>query len=552
MKFIHKTKGDVSPSGKNPVFIHAMDADNKLRDKVAKLLFMMNNGHTYAVWYGDEPERLYDERGELDYIGASVFIPVVTEHYLSWCNRIGGNQINRFIPDSELYEAVEKKAFNGKLFLSYRKKDREEALKVMKAIHNTSSASAVAIWFDDFLVAGRDFNDQIEDKIKESDAMALVVTPNLLEKGNYVQRLEYPKAHDKFSKRVLPVEAVETDRGGLSSLYDGIKNISDLNDLDALELLMRQSGFAPPFISRDRDYLLGMAFYLGIHVEKDMERALKLLEGSAKQGNVDALEQMAFFYIAGIGVKRDHDKAIEYKNEARKILVSQMDKQPVESIHRLYKLLYGVDGLSLLLRSRDRCVDARSADGQFLSCMDKISPSELKEYDLYRAQALNHLSDIHFDQNLSSQMIENALKHARDGIEIIDASKNKYDNEMQFVYAQLLAGQADCYKAQGKASQAERYYKSASEKAISVYRSANDIEYLSLFVSVNINLGMLLREQGYAEMMAHQIKTLGRFKSHANSQPISDTMAIKNNITKIVLILLRAICFRSAIAMELL
>ena len=105
-------------------------------------------------------------------------------------------------------------------------------------------------------------------------------------------------------------------------------------------------------------------------------------------------------------------------------------------------------------------------------------------------------------------MVENALKHAHEGIEIIDTSKNKYDNEMQFVYAQLLAGQADCYKAQGKASQAERYYKSASEKAISVYRSANDIEYLSLFVSVNINLGMLLREQGYAEMMAHPSQSI--------------------------------------------
>ncbi len=560
MKFIHKTKGDVSPSGKNPVYIHAMEEDNKLRDKVARLLFMMNNGHTYAVWYNDEPERLYDERKELDYIGASVFIPVVTERYLSWCNRIGGkklkaffeelaekgtailpvfsdpehivalnklvgdwhgipldskltiglfsNQINRFIPDSELYEAVEKKAFNGKLFLSYRKKDREEALKVMKAIHNAPSACAVAIWFDDFLVAGRDFNDQIEDKIKESDAMALVVTPNLLEKGNYVQRLEYPKAHDKFNKRVLPVEAVKTDRGGLSSLYDGIKNISDLDDIDALDQVMRQSGFAPPSVSRDRDYLLGMAFYLGIHVEKDMERALKLLEGSAKHGCVDALEQMAFFYIAGIGVKRDHDKAIDYKNEARKILVSQIDKQPVESIQRLYKLLYGVDGLSLLLRSRDRCVDARSADGQFLSCMEKISPSKLKEYDLYRAQALSFLSDIHFDKNPSSQMIENALKHAQEGIEIIETSKNKYDNEMQFVYAQLLAGQADCYKAQGKASQAERCYKSASEKAISVYRSANAIEYLSLFVGVIISLGMLLREQGYAEMMAHPSQSI--------------------------------------------
>ena len=560
MRFIYQTKGDVSPSGKNPVYIHAMQEDDPVREKAAKLLFMMNNGHTFAVWYSDEPERLCDESGELDYMGASVFIPVVTEHYLSWCSRIGGkklkaffdelaskgtailpvfsdpehivalnklvgdwhgipldselttglfsDQINRFIPESELYEAIENKAFNGKLFLSYRKKDRAEALKVMKAIHNTSSASAVAIWFDDFLVAGRDFNDQIEDKIKESDAIALVVTPHLLEKGNYVQRQEYPKAHDHFSKKVLPVEAVQTDRSGLSSLYDGIENISDLNDPDAIERLMRESGFAPPSVSRDRDYLLGMAFYLGIHVEKDMERALKLLEGSAQHGCVDALEQMAFFCIAGIGVKRDHDKAIDYKNEARKILVSQIDQQPIGSIHRLYQLLYGADGLSLLLRSRDRCVDARSADGQFLSCMEKISPSRLKEYDLYRAQALSHLADIHFDKDPSPQVVENAWKHACEGIEVIEASKNKCDHEMQFVYAQLLAGQADCCKAQGKASQAEHCYRSASETAMSAYRSANDIEDLSLYVSVNINLGMLLREQGYAEMMANPSESI--------------------------------------------
>ena len=560
MKFIYKTKGDVSPSGKNPVFIHAMEADNKLRDKVAEMIFMMDNGHTYAAWYADNAVQLYDERSELDYLGAAVFISVVTEHYIAWCNKIGGkklkaffdelsvkgtailpvfsdpeyiiafnkligdwhgipleskltldlfsDQIKRFIPDSALYEAVENKAFNGKLFLSYRKVDREDALKVMKAIHNTSSAFAVAIWFDDFLVAGRDFNDQIEDKIEESDAMALVVTPNLLEKGNYVQRLEYPKAHEKYGKKVLPVETIETDRKSLSSLYDSIQNISDVNDLDELDRLMRQSGFKPPIISSVRDYLLGMAFYLGIHVEKDMNRSLKLLEGSANHGNVDALEQMAFFYIAGIGVKRDHDKAIEYKNKARRILVTQMNEKPVESIQRLYKLLYGVDGLSLLLRSRDRCIDARSADGQFLSCMDKISPSELNEYDLYRAQALNHLADIHFEKNLSSQMVQNALKNALEGIEIIEGSKNKNDNEMQFVYAQLLAGQADCYKAQGKTSQAERCYKSASEKAITVYRRANDIEFLSLFVSVNINLGMLLREQGYAEMMSHPSQSI--------------------------------------------
>ena len=59
----------------------------------------------------------------------------------------------------------------------------------MKQIHNTEYGKDAAIWFDDFLMPGEDFGKQIREMLKQADAMILSVTPNLLEKGNYVKIL---------------------------------------------------------------------------------------------------------------------------------------------------------------------------------------------------------------------------------------------------------------------------------------------------------------------------------------------------------------------------
>lgn len=53
-------------------------------------------------------------------------------------------------------------AFEGFIFLSYRKKDREYAQKLMRLIHANDFARDFAIWYDDYLDPGEKFTDAIQ------------------------------------------------------------------------------------------------------------------------------------------------------------------------------------------------------------------------------------------------------------------------------------------------------------------------------------------------------------------------------------------------------
>lgn len=59
-------------------------------------------------------------------------------------------------------------AFDAYVFLSYRKKDREYAQKLMRLIHSNPSCRDIAIWYDEFLVPGRSFSDSIKDAFNKT------------------------------------------------------------------------------------------------------------------------------------------------------------------------------------------------------------------------------------------------------------------------------------------------------------------------------------------------------------------------------------------------
>ncbi|MCD8068546.1 MAG: toll/interleukin-1 receptor domain-containing protein, partial [Lachnospiraceae bacterium] len=83
----------------------------------------------------------------------------------------------------ELAEKV-RKAFDAYIFLSYRKKDRKYAQELMRLIHQNDFCRDIAIWYDEFLVPGEDFNHAIQDAMEKSELFTFVVTPNLLEQDN--------------------------------------------------------------------------------------------------------------------------------------------------------------------------------------------------------------------------------------------------------------------------------------------------------------------------------------------------------------------------------
>ena len=54
----------------------------------------------------------------------------------------------------------------------------------------------IAIWYDEFLIPGENFNDSIAAALEQSSLFALAVTPNLVNEPNYVMSIEYPMAKE--------------------------------------------------------------------------------------------------------------------------------------------------------------------------------------------------------------------------------------------------------------------------------------------------------------------------------------------------------------------
>ncbi len=134
--------------------------------------------------------------------------------------------VRSVLVSSELAEEV-RAAFDAYIFLSYRKKDRRKAQELMRLIHCDPLCRDIAIWYDEFLTPGEDFNQAIGEMLEQNDMVALVVTPNLVNEINYVMTTEYPAVR-KHRKLVMPVEMEKTDRkkaggvlGGSASLRAG-------------------------------------------------------------------------------------------------------------------------------------------------------------------------------------------------------------------------------------------------------------------------------------------------------------------------------------------
>ncbi len=365
MNFI--TKGDKdSPQKKPKVFYtaHAEDFD-KYFDVISELIFSKSD---CTFFYENEPEKLENmDDFEFEITQMQLIVIPVTSKFLyqsgfakdtvfniamkkhlpvlpilvetgleSEFNRICGNlqclsmnqqdttmisfdeKITKFLSNvligDELAEKV-RNAFDAYIFLSYRKKDRQEAHKLMKLIHKNEFCRDIAIWYDEFLVPGEDFNNAIYDAMKKSKLFALAVTPNLLEKDNYVMTTEYPAALEGGIP-VLPAEMVKTDSDKLKELFPQVPDCINPDDNGEFSAALKNSLFniATNEINQNPEhlYFIALAYKNGIDVEVDYERAVKLLSQSAEGDFADAIEELANMYESGIGVEVDFKKALKY------------------------------------------------------------------------------------------------------------------------------------------------------------------------------------------------------------------------------------------------
>jgi len=232
-------------------------------------------------------------------------------------------QLEAMLFSDELIREINDKAFTAKVFLSYRKMDIQIARSFMSTLHGMSEFEAVSVWYDNFLTAGRIFDEEIRESIDNCDAFTLLVTPNLLKKNNegrdnYVVSSEYPYARGK-GKPIVPVEAVRTNPEDFISLFPGVKTIP-MGNPGALDATFREKlgdSASMKQMDSERAYYLGMAYMKGIGLERDINRAIKLLTRTAEGDDLLALTAaktlLSHVYQDQAAISVDKEQAVKWR-----------------------------------------------------------------------------------------------------------------------------------------------------------------------------------------------------------------------------------------------
>ena len=224
-----------------------------------------------------------------------------------------------------------RKAFAAYIFLSYRKKDRRYAQEVMKLIHRDPFTRDIAIWYDEFLTPGEDFNESIKEAFEKSGLFSMVVTPNLLEKSNYVMTTEYPMACEA-GKTILPIAAVDIDKEALKQDYPGIPEPIEAQEgnVDLIGSLIRKA----LDIKKDDDplhkFFIGLAYLSGIDMDTDHEKARTLITEAAEGECEEAYRKLVTMYEVGQGVNRDYEESASWQEKYVVLLEKKLSAEETD------------------------------------------------------------------------------------------------------------------------------------------------------------------------------------------------------------------------------
>lgn len=407
----YKTRGMGNPQGKQKVFFSCHPWDrNRFFEQITDDILRF---HNCAIWYDEEPEAPYDKAEyeriiksmnlivipitsnflnknnrarDLDFVCAQKHhipvLPLMLEQGLEdafnricgelqfldpFCKDITVNSyeekfkgyLNSILLKDELVKRI-RAAFEAYIFLSYRKKDRVYAQELMRLIHKNDFCRDIAIWYDEYLTPGENFNESIEAALRKSDLFAMVVTPNLVNEENYVMSVEYPMAK-ACGKSILPVEMTNTDKELLYSQYSECPDcVSGQGKqlTDRLWDLVKKLGLEEQNSSPEHKLYIGLAYLSGVDVEKDVKKAVELIREAANAGVIEAGEKLVSMYKNGEGVERDYDSAIEWQDKIVNELRIAYNKKPdIENGILLVEQLFGYSKLYDDMKQYSRAIE---------------------------------------------------------------------------------------------------------------------------------------------------------------------------------------------------
>lgn len=396
--FLSKTKDSSAPSGKPRVYFTCHPDDFALYfENVCVDVF---KSHSCAIYYTEDMnEEISDPEKETDLKSMNLFIVPVTARLLTQPNRamesdlpyarerhipilplVMEPDIDRFYNLSDKFGEMQyltpyfqdptaipyedklknfldsvliskktaqriKAAFDAYVFLSYRKKDRYYANKLLKLIHKNPAYYDIAVWYDEFLIPGESFRKNIKKMLKNSKLFALLVTPHVLEyvngNQNFVMNPEYKNAKEG-GMDILPVEMQETDKAILKDRFEGVPDCVSPEDEDIFQERLSRSLSRIAISENDNEpehnFMIGLAYLSGIDVETDRERGLRLITSAAEGGLVDAMEKLYRMYSKGTGVRIDYDEAIKWARRIAKHYASVKGETSAKTLTALNEL----------------------------------------------------------------------------------------------------------------------------------------------------------------------------------------------------------------------
>lgn len=384
--------------------------------------------------------------------------------------------------------------FDAHIFLSYRKKDRRHAQALMRLIHQFPQFRDIALWYDEFLTPGEDFNDEIKQHLNDSKLFALTVTPNLVNEENYVKKHEYPMAH-RIGKPVIPVQFVRTDADALRSGYPDIPDCIDPEDTDALgTALNRQlSGLIRPDNDRDPVHLyhIGLAYLTGTDVEVDHPRALMLITQAAEMGLDDAMEKLVHMYYFGNGVRPSEDTAVHWAE--RLVASARARYESTNSLDDAYDYYFRLRHTATLCCTGWHARQAARHSRQMLQVAQSLFASgEYSASVLAEAHALT--ADIW--DSLGHRL--RALEHQREAHKLLQelyADANRRTNDLRTDLAKCCRKLAELCLEENLTQEAETCCNQAVEILAILVKVTGQLEYRKSLASMHRLAGDIQKVQ---------------------------------------------------------
>lgn len=568
------TRGHTSAVGKDKVFfVSHPEEQTEYFEYVKKILFHRQN---LALFYEDgqgEPENWWEEEYGIQLVVVAVtrrfcleennegrkMLDMAKKYHIPVCpiafergilplfdEKIGSYQclfagtqeeteknfyqklndfLSQVMDDEQMNEMIRKNAFDFNLFISYRKKNRGYVNQLTKIMHDRTELRGISYWYDEDLMPGLDYNEEIDQAIKESDAVVLIITPSIIEEDNYVKRIEYQQAN-AYGKKIIPFMFEDTDMDALREGFPGIQiqdvirkeDIGRYFDYLEAEVYSRRMGE----IGVNQSYYLGLAYLKGVGVEKNRRWGIEFLT-VASQSGVPAMKKLVEVYSSTRGTKGDRQKAIYWQSilvqERKRLFEEKQDRESLlDFLHSIY--VWGT------LHQEDE--NYQQAIELFRDFM-RIS----KQYNLASEDMIRVCMELYKYCHIAGEE-ETAASYLYQIIELVagcvEARGYFGELESRALYFAYI-GSGDIMKEQGRYDKAGQCYQLAYNRAEDNGKKFETMDTLSDLAEVNSRLGLLLETVGKEFQNAAYLRKASGYLVEAAErlrQVYKETMTVHN------------------------